>query len=661
MRQVLKIRSYRCLVVRAVEVLTSGRPQHKQAARCALFLPLIVSLFLITACDGGSDDSPEAHLVTSSASDGGSITPSTRTVSEGRTTRFTVAPSEGYTLDSVTGCGGRLDGNTYVTEPIHQGCTVSAHFEQLVTITKAVQRDGHTEFTSFELEPGETFTVPVEDLTWYSSTLESDCQGQLDEAGYVISSATQPCTISLSYHLDYLPADAQPAVGFTRAFYDVGSGESITIDIFGHSFTSTKLIYEVEQIEGPEIEFVQSENELVLHAPIVDESTIATFRVSLSDEHNLQISRHFDLIVYPTYSDQVSVLQGTSNGVGVDLMITGDGFTGDQQDKLVENAARIMDKFFEEPTIAVHKDFWNVHLAPAISAESGAVDGSEGHSTLDTAFGSYFNCGGTERSLCTDLSAVIGFAGKTVPQFDQILIMVNDLKYGGAGYWGIGISTFSLNQWAFDVAIHEMGHSFALLADEYAYGECLNEVEFEQANVTIETNPEKVKWKHWYADTNNIPTSFYGVSNDVVGYFRGGNYCEHGVWRPTNNSLMRTMGMPFGPVNAEQWALSVYRDAGVIRGDFPMLRELAIQPTRSRVFAVEPFAGSEVQKVRWFFNDEELSESLSNGHVLFVPPQEEDFSIRAVIEDVTGLIRSDPEQLSSTSVEWQVTVTELGE
>jgi hypothetical protein len=67
---------------------------------------------------------------------GGSISPSSATVNNGNMATFTVTPSTGYGVGSVTGCGGTLSGNTYTTAAINGGCTVSADFNALGPIWK---------------------------------------------------------------------------------------------------------------------------------------------------------------------------------------------------------------------------------------------------------------------------------------------------------------------------------------------------------------------------------------------------------------------------------------------------------------------------------------------------------------------------------------------
>src|SRR6056297_2402692 len=98
-------------------------------------------LFLLSACGGGSSGEGEAGTqpprtstptypvntaVTGSGS--GSIGPSSRTISQGGTTTFTIAPATGSRVADVSGCGGSLSGTTYTTGPITGSCTVIASF-----------------------------------------------------------------------------------------------------------------------------------------------------------------------------------------------------------------------------------------------------------------------------------------------------------------------------------------------------------------------------------------------------------------------------------------------------------------------------------------------------------------------------------------------------
>ncbi|WP_243651762.1 choice-of-anchor U domain-containing protein [Thiobaca trueperi] len=80
------------------------------------------------ACIVTATFSPRQYTVTASAGPGGTIAPASRRVSHGLTASFTLTPADGYAIDQVSGCGGRLSGTTYTTAPVTAACTVTARF-----------------------------------------------------------------------------------------------------------------------------------------------------------------------------------------------------------------------------------------------------------------------------------------------------------------------------------------------------------------------------------------------------------------------------------------------------------------------------------------------------------------------------------------------------
>ena len=87
---------------------------------------------LLSACGGGGGDSgppvTTSYQVSTSAGSGGSISPASLMVNAGGTTSLTVTPNTGYTIGSVTGCGGTLYGTTFTTAPVAVDCEVDALF-----------------------------------------------------------------------------------------------------------------------------------------------------------------------------------------------------------------------------------------------------------------------------------------------------------------------------------------------------------------------------------------------------------------------------------------------------------------------------------------------------------------------------------------------------
>ena len=118
-------------------------PISKKAFTWRIHLSVLLLLaFLLTACGGGggdgNGDNPIRFTISTSAGANGNISPTTVTLDQNDSFSFTVTPDTEYDIDSVTGCGGTLTGNSYTTGPITADCTVTATFIA-------------TQITSFEL------------------------------------------------------------------------------------------------------------------------------------------------------------------------------------------------------------------------------------------------------------------------------------------------------------------------------------------------------------------------------------------------------------------------------------------------------------------------------------------------------------------------------
>ncbi len=348
------------------------------------------------------------------------------------------------------------------------------------------------------------------------------------------------------------------------------------------------------------------------------------------------------------YSQHAGVtLQGRGDGIGADLVIIGDGFTQNQMSKFHQAVDDYVDFMFEyEPEFKDHKKAWNIHRIDLISQESGA-DNSNGSNTVNTALDGYFNCGNIDRLLCVDSPKTFAAVNQAFPQWDNILVIVNSSKYGGAGYSN-GIGTVSLSSSAKDVGLHEMAHTFAGLADEYTYGGSNAPTrEPGSANSTINNDINSVKWKHWLGT---------GSGDGTIGLFEGAQYTSTGVWRPSNNSIMRSLGNAFHAVNKEAWTLAVYEHGGVYHSKMPVSSQVSQQSGDNTQFKVETVMDAGAQSLRWYINDLEQTSLNDESQVSLGNNQNNNFTVRVDISDKTGNIRKDDDGFSSDSISWEVTV-----
>ena len=144
------------------------------------------------------------------------------------------------------------------------------------------------------------------------------------------------------------------------------------------------------------------------------------------------------------------------------------------------------------------------------SAESG-VDEPRNGRYVKTAVSSSFNAFDTPRYLLTEDNKAYRDIAAAVP-YDGIVILVNDERYGGGGIYNFyGLSTVN-NELSENVFLHEFGHSFGGLGDEYydsstAYNDFYPEgAEPAEPNITRLMDPQNIKWKALVAPGTPLPT-----------------------------------------------------------------------------------------------------------------------------------------------------------
>jgi hypothetical protein len=144
------------------------------------------------------------------------------------------------------------------------------------------------------------------------------------------------------------------------------------------------------------------------------------------------------------------------------------------------------------------------------SAESGCDEPRRGV-FRNTALNASFNSLGSERYLLTEDNRSLRDVACHVP-YDALLIMVNHKRYGGGGVYNFYCVFTVDNQWSNYVLVHEFGHSFGGLADEYytssvAYNDFYPRgIEPVEPNITALLDPERLKWKELITPGIKIPT-----------------------------------------------------------------------------------------------------------------------------------------------------------
>ena len=281
----------------------------------------------------------------------------------------------------------------------------------------------------------------------------------------------------------------------------------------------------------------------------------------------------------------------------VDMVFLGDGYTQADLDAGTygRNISTAMNYFFAQQPLSRYQNFFNVHQVDLVSAQSGATIAPQGI-YLNTALGSkYYYDGVTERLLYVDDSLAssalrTNLAGSGFSS-ECTFIAINDDIYGGGG--GQYAAFAAGNSRAAATAVHEFGHMFADLADEYAYTDrAYTWGEPAAANITTNTDPATVKWANWigYVDPDHPDLG-------PVGIFEGADDYTSGLYRPTLTSTMRESNKAFNAIDREQIILSIYKLVRPLDSYLPTAGTLD-NPAGLWVNAVDP----DVIDVKWFLD-----------------------------------------------------------
>lgn len=235
----------------------------------------------------------------------------------------------------------------------------------------------------------------------------------------------------------------------------------------------------------------------------------------------------------------------------VDLLFVAEGYKAEEMDKFLEDAKRSTGYIFSEEPFMSHKKDFNIRAVLSISEDSGPD--IPGHGVWsNTAMNANFYTFGIERYMTTnDYASVCDVAANA--HYDQVYILVNTDKYGGGGIYNFYSISAADNASSREVVIHEFGHAFGGLADEYftsavAYNDFFNlEVEPWNPNLTTMVDFDS-KWKDMLQKKTPVPTPAEEKYAETLGVYEGGGYVALGVFRPMIDCRMHSNDAVFCPV-----------------------------------------------------------------------------------------------------------------
>ncbi|PKL84294.1 MAG: peptidase M64 [Ignavibacteriae bacterium HGW-Ignavibacteriae-3] len=206
----------------------------------------------------------------------------------------------------------------------------------------------------------------------------------------------------------------------------------------------------------------------------------------------------------------------------LDVVILGDGYTVDEENKFQKDLKRYTDLFVAQEPFKSGRDKINIYGLFKPSEESG-IDEPGANIYKSTVLGTRFYALGSERYVLTEDNRAMRDLAAHAP-YDAIYIMCNSDRYGGGGIYNFYCTFSSDNQFSPYIFLHEFGHSFGGLADEYytsdvAYNEFYPAgQEPVEPNITRLLDKDNLKWKKLITPGTEIPTPWEKENYDKRDY-----------------------------------------------------------------------------------------------------------------------------------------------
>lgn len=236
----------------------------------------------------------------------------------------------------------------------------------------------------------------------------------------------------------------------------------------------------------------------------------------------------------------------------IDVAILAEEYTLQEIQTFYEDADIACKSIFDHEPFKSMKKRFNVVAVASPSTDSG-VSVPRLNEWKHTAFGSHFSTFYSDRYLTTSRVKAIHDALAGIP-YEHIIILANTEEYGGGGIYNSYTLTTAHHPMFRPVVVHEFGHSFGGLADEYFYD---NDVMTDTYPLDIEPWEQNIstqvdfaaKWKDMLSENTPVPTPAEVSENYPTGVYEGGGYSAKGIFRPAENCRMRTNEYPaFCPV-----------------------------------------------------------------------------------------------------------------
>lgn len=330
----------------------------------------------------------------------------------------------------------------------------------------------------------------------------------------------------------------------------------------------------------------------------------------------------------------------------ITLVLLGDGYTSAQQQLFHEQADRAWRALLDIEPFRTYQGFFNIRRVDVVSPVSGISESENGGKNNGTPLGMHFWCEGTARLLCADETATARLAGQGEgPQY--LIALANSTEYGGAG--GTGVTTLAGGSPdAGRIIQHEIGHTVGTLGDEYDSAPADPDYPNLAGADAEEMLREKTKWWRWLGAESPD-------GGGVVGAYRSGN----GLYRPTPDSVMRTLGGSYNLPSREAIVEQLYRRVKPTDDPDPAPGQVSGRPR----LHVRPLAltGPRQLRIDWALDGKPVEASTADGTWLDTAALPltagHRHTVTATVRDTTDWVRDEAfrDQYMTRSVSWTVT------
>ena len=392
-----------------------------------------------------------------------------------------------------------------------------------------------------------------------SAALFLGAQEKTLRVDYVFSGTDKATEISLerlysfdgwagrSVNLDRVPVKGNGQISMT----DIATGQVIYMQSFSTLFQEWKTTEEATRLRKA------FENTFLLPMP----SEKAAVKVELYDffgnvcaslNHIVDPADILIKQIKPEPAPHRYLLKSGTPQEKIDVAIVAEGYTADEAEQFYRDAQVAMDAILAHEPFGTYRDRFNFVAIALESKDSGVSVPREGL-WKDTAVGSNYDTIYSDRYHTTSCVWKMHDALCGIP-YEHLVILANTDTYGGGGIYNSYTLTTALHKDFKPVVVHEFGHSFAGLADEYYYDDQFVEYYYPDSepweqNISTLYDFES-KWNDMLPKNIQIPTPVEGYvweqikagakPESIVGVYEGAGYQSKGVYRPYPDCRMKT-------------------------------------------------------------------------------------------------------------------------